>query len=143
MNLELELHLEGPDANDDTLHDLLSWLEREDIPGLSVERKLGSPIKDKMGADMETVLLIVLSLQASIQSIPMIIDAVRRWKETREVETVVKPEIKRIDVQEELPGRDKIQALIEELKKQLLVQEGLDRDKIQALLEELEKQTRR
>jgi len=33
MSIELELRLEGEDANEDTLLDLMDWLERADVDG--------------------------------------------------------------------------------------------------------------
>jgi len=39
MSIESELRLEGEDANEDTLLDLIDWLERANIDGLTVERK--------------------------------------------------------------------------------------------------------
>jgi hypothetical protein len=39
MSIELELRLEGQDANEDTLLDLKDWLERSYIEGLVIRRK--------------------------------------------------------------------------------------------------------
>ncbi len=39
MSIELELHLKGEDANEETLLDLIYWLERANIDGLTVDRK--------------------------------------------------------------------------------------------------------
>jgi hypothetical protein len=35
MSIELELRLEGQDANEETLLELMDWLERADIDGLT------------------------------------------------------------------------------------------------------------
>jgi hypothetical protein len=35
--MSIELHLEGPDANEETFLDLMDWLERANIEGLTKE----------------------------------------------------------------------------------------------------------
>jgi len=37
MSIELEFRLEGEDANEETLLDLMDWLERVNIDGLTVQ----------------------------------------------------------------------------------------------------------
>jgi len=45
MSLEFELRLEGQDASEETLLDLMDWLERADIEGLTLQRKALPPVE--------------------------------------------------------------------------------------------------
>lgn len=62
--MDLELHLHGRDATENTILGLQDWIRRERIEGLRVERKTGSPAEDQMGLDPGTILSIVLGSAA-------------------------------------------------------------------------------
>ncbi len=79
MSIELELRLEGQDANEDTLLDLKDWLERSDIEGLIIRRKQLPPVGGQMGFGFDNLIIIV----APIQSLDLIIKAWRNWRKLR------------------------------------------------------------
>ncbi|MFK5969631.1 MAG: hypothetical protein QM487_05855, partial [Candidatus Marithrix sp.] len=68
MTTELELKLEGEDANEDTLLDLMDWLERANIDGLEVKRKESSA-KGDMGfwTDPNTIMTMISTGIAVVQ----------------------------------------------------------------------------
>jgi len=86
MSIELELHLEGQNADETeaALLDLQEWLRREPIPKIRIHRKAGTPLPEEMGGALETILVITIAVQASIPyAKPMcsqVINSVRHWK---------------------------------------------------------------
>jgi tellurite resistance protein len=144
MSIELELHFEGPDANDKTLLDFQNWLKREGIAGLKVHRKMGTPNEGDMGI-AETILVVILSVQAIIQAGEQIAihvgtykqkekekavqelvgqiknlheqttDAFLRWKEMRGLDISAKPEVTGFEGQDEI--HKEIKVLLEKLEK--------------------------
>ncbi|EDN69376.1 hypothetical protein BGP_6064 [Beggiatoa sp. PS] len=111
MSIELELHLEGPDANEDTLLDLMDWLERANIDGLTVERKKLPHAKGDMGwlADLATISMIV----SNVITLASIAVTVASWRKNKEVE--IDPTLKNPEkvLQE---NEAKIQAFLDEIK---------------------------
>ncbi|MFK5969170.1 MAG: hypothetical protein QM487_03485, partial [Candidatus Marithrix sp.] len=69
MTTELELELEGEDANEDTLLDLMDWLERANIDGLEVKRKELPSAKGDMGfwTDPNTIMTMISTGIAVVQ----------------------------------------------------------------------------
>jgi hypothetical protein len=114
MSIELELHLEGSDANEETLLDLLEWLKREDISDLSVERKYLPPVEEKMGADVDpyTIVAILLTIPPALHATQQMFHSFRRWQKTRKREVFLKVETKNANDDE---IKMKIDALIEEI----------------------------
>ncbi|RKZ93585.1 MAG: hypothetical protein DRR19_00720 [Candidatus Parabeggiatoa sp. nov. 1] len=111
MSLELELRLEGQDANEDTLSDLMGWLERANIDGLTVVRKELPHTKGDMGGlvDPSTLIAIV----STVVALADIAINIASWRKHNEV--VIQPTLKNpADV---LPENEaKIQALLAEIK---------------------------
>jgi len=111
MTIELELRLEGPDANEDTLLDLMDWLERANIDGLTVERKKLPHTKGDMGGLVEPSTLI--TIVSTVVALADIAINVASWRKNKEVEipaTLKNPE----NVLQE--NEAKIQALLAEIK---------------------------
>lgn len=65
MSIELELRLEGQDANEETLLDLMDWLGRADIDGLTIKRKELPSVEGDMSY-MFDLLSIVITLVVGI-----------------------------------------------------------------------------
>jgi len=111
MSIELELHLEGPDANEETLLDLMDWLERSNIDGLTVDRKKLPHTKGDMGGlvDPETILIIV----SNVITLAGIAITVASWRKNKEI--VIDPTLKNPEkiLQE---NEAKIQAFLDEIK---------------------------
>jgi hypothetical protein len=113
MNIELELHLEGQDANEDTLLDLMDWLERANIDGLMVKRKELPPAKGEMSfwTDPNTIMTLISTTIA----VGQLVAAVIQWHKTKNEQVVITPKLNN-------PGKDleetnrQIQALLEEMK---------------------------
>ena len=113
MNIELELRLEGQDANEEILLDLMDWLGRADIDGLTVKRKELPPVEGDMSYMLDlfaiTVTLGVGILPAylaaqelkrskeqkplELQEIEQLVRSILDWQEARDQNTsvVVKP----------------------------------------------------
>jgi hypothetical protein len=111
MTIELELHLEGPDANEETLLDLMDWLERANIDGLTVDRKKLPHAKGDMGGlyDPATIVTII----STVVALTDIAINVASWRKNKDVEipaTLKNPE----NVLQE--NEAKIQALLAEIK---------------------------
>jgi hypothetical protein len=111
MSIELELRLEGEDANEDTLLDLMDWLERANIEDLTVERKKLPHTKGDMGglADPSTLITIV----STVVALADIAINVSSWRKGKEV--VIDPTLKNPEkiLQE---NEAKIQAFLDEIK---------------------------
>jgi len=111
MSIELELRLEGEDANEDTLLDLKDWLERANIDGLTVAQKELPHSKGDMGglADPATIITIV----STVVALADIAINVARWRNNKEV--VIDPMLKNsAEVSQE--NEAKIQALLADIK---------------------------
>jgi hypothetical protein len=111
MSIELELRLESEDANEDTLLDLIDWLECANIDGLTVERKELPHNKGDMGglSDPSTIIAIV----SNVITLAGIAVTIASWRKNKEV--VIDPMLKNPDeiLQE---NEAKIQALLAEIK---------------------------
>jgi hypothetical protein len=114
MNIELELHLEGSDANEETLLDLLDWLGQEDISDLRVGRKELPPVEGKAGAEFDSCALvaIIVAIPPAIQAIQQLFNSYVRWKKMRARNVSLKVETKNAD-DDEL--KNKIATLTKEL----------------------------
>ena len=49
--MDVELELEGSDANESSIMDIQDWIRHEQIAGLRFQRKSGPPKKGDMGVD--------------------------------------------------------------------------------------------
>ncbi|MDM8558243.1 hypothetical protein [Candidatus Parabeggiatoa sp. HSG14] len=111
MSIELELRLEGQDANEDTLLDLMDWLERANIDGLMVERKeLPLTKGDMAGGLVDPSTLITVA--SSLIALADIAINVASWRKSQG-EIVVEPTLKNPQVDE---NEAKIQAALAEIK---------------------------
>ncbi|HIE00984.1 MAG TPA: hypothetical protein EYP59_11975 [Thiotrichaceae bacterium] len=111
MSIALELHLEGPDANEETLLDLMDWLERANIDGLTLDRKALPHTKGDMGglADPATLITIV----STVVALADIAINVASWQKNKAV--VIDPMLKNAaEVSQE--NEAKIQAVLADIK---------------------------
>ena len=109
MSIELELRLEGEDANEDTLLDLMDWLERANVDGLTLKRKELPYTKGDMGglSDPSTIITIV----STVVALSDIAINVASWRNNKEV--VINPMLIKQPRQE---NEAKIQLLLAEIK---------------------------
>ena len=117
MSIELELRLEGEDADEDTLEDLMDYLERADIDGLTVKRKEVPPDKGDMGfvPDVDTI---ITSLQTFDDCKPLI-EYLQTWYQYKHV--MICPKLQKIS--EKLKGSDpKIQVMLEAMVEKMKAQ---------------------
>jgi hypothetical protein len=88
MSIEIELHLESSDANEQTSRDLLNWLKREDIPDVRVQEKKKPPVEGQMGTGVDpwTIVIIILNLPQTAVAIGQIFDSIHRLQKKRRKE---------------------------------------------------------
>ncbi|MDM8564096.1 hypothetical protein QUF74_00410 [Candidatus Halobeggiatoa sp. HSG11] len=111
MSIELELRLAGEDANEDSLEDLIDWLERANINGLEVKRKELPPAKGDMGfvPDIDTI---VTCLQ-TFDDFKSLLEFLKTWYGYNHI--MICPKLQTIS--EQLLGNDpKIQAMVEQIR---------------------------
>jgi hypothetical protein len=111
MSIELELQLEGKQANEETLLDLIDWLERANIDGLTVERKTSPPTKGEMGfwTDPNTIMTLISTTIA----VGQLVAAIIQWQKHKNV--AINPKLNNPD--KELGEiNHQIQALLEKMK---------------------------
>ena len=104
MNIELELRLEGQDANEETLLDLMNWLGRADIEGLTIKRKELPPVEGDMSYILSIVSITVtfvgivvstyvaakdLERSSEKQKIEEMLYSILDWQEARDQKTSV------------------------------------------------------
>jgi len=100
MGIELELRLEGEDANEDTLLDLMSWLEQADIDGLTIQRKTLPPVEGYQNAELDpvTVVMIVLATPPAIVAIRQLTNEVSeifaQWQDETDHKVSIEPKLK-------------------------------------------------
>jgi len=112
MSIELELHLEGPDANEDTLLDLMDWLERANIEGLTVDRKKLPHAKGDMGGLVDPATLI--TIVSTVVALADIAINVASWRKNQG-EIVIDPMLRNpAKISQE--NETKIQALLAEIR---------------------------
>jgi len=107
MKVELELHLAGEDANEDNLLDLIDWLKRANIEGLTLDRKALPHAKGDMGglSDPSTIVAII----STVVALADIAINVASWQKTKAV--VIDPMLKNsVEVSQE--NETQIQALL-------------------------------
>ncbi len=111
MTTELELRLEGEDANEDNLLDLIDWLERANIDGLEVKRKELPPAKGDMGffTDPNTIMTMISTGVAVIQ----VMAAILQWQKNKKV--TVTPKITDSD-KEMVELNTQIQVILDNMK---------------------------
>jgi hypothetical protein len=118
MSIELELRLEGEDANEDTLLDLMDWLERANIDGLTVKRKELPPAKKDMGfvPDVDTIITIL----QTIDDCKELFKYLHTWHQYNRI--MICPKLQAISEQLKASDSDamkKLEQMIEQLKEQL------------------------
>lgn len=111
MSIELELSLEGENVNEDTLLDLIDWLERANIDGLEVNRKEFPSAKGDMGvlADTSTIIAVV----STVVALADIAVTVAGWRKGKKIEIDLILTNPDETLQE---NKDKIKELIAEIK---------------------------
>jgi hypothetical protein len=112
MKIELELRLEGQDANEETLLDLIDWLKRANIDNLVITRTKLPPSKGNMGAwtDPNTIMTSVLT----VIEVGRVINAIITWQKSKPV--VIEPTLKNPE-QISAEYNTRIQAILEEMRK--------------------------
>ena len=107
MSIELELRLEGEDANEETLLDLMDWLERS---GIEVKRKKLPPDEHDLGT-YELLDTIITCLQ-TFDDFKSLIEYLQTWYGYNNV--TICPKLRAIS--EKLTASDpKIQVMLEKL----------------------------
>lgn len=88
MNLELELRLEGQDANEETLWDLMNWLGNADIEGLTVKAKELLPVEGDMSLGFD--LALTLSIISMALTVPPAIHATKELSKRQQQQKGIK-----------------------------------------------------
>jgi hypothetical protein len=117
MSIELELRLAGEDANEKTLLDLVDWLERANIDGLTVKRREVPPDKGDMGVvpDLDTIITVF----QTVDDCKALIEYLQTWYRYNHV--MICPKLQAISKQ--LKGSDpKIQVLLEAMVEKMKAQ---------------------
>jgi hypothetical protein len=120
MSIELELHLEGSDANEETLLELLDWLGQEDISDLRIGRKELPPVEGKAGAEWDpyTIVIILLAIPPAFHAIQQLLHSFFRWREMKKRDVDLKTDDDDGERKKEIDElKKKIAALTEELHK--------------------------
>jgi len=110
MSIELELRLEGEDANEDTLLDLMDWLKRANI---EADRKESPPDEGDMGLvpDVDTIITIL----QGVDDCKALIEYLETWYQYNNV--MICPKLQAIS--EKLQENDsKIKAIVEQIRTQ-------------------------
>ncbi|MDM8567790.1 hypothetical protein QUF74_19350 [Candidatus Halobeggiatoa sp. HSG11] len=109
--IELELRLEGEDANEDSLEDLINWLEQAGIDGLEVRKKESPPTKGDMGfwTDPNTIMTMISTGIAVVQ----VMAAILQWQKDKKV--TVTPKITDSD-KEMVELNSQIQVILDKMK---------------------------
>ena len=121
MSIELELRLEGQDANEETLLELMDWLEWSDIDGLTIQRKALPPVEGYQSTELDLVTFTMIAL-----TIPQTIVAVRQlthdiaeiftqWQQETESQVSINPKLNNVSAEMEQLNQQ-IQALLDEMK---------------------------
>jgi hypothetical protein len=84
--MEIEVQLDGIDATEQTTFALQDWLRQERIAGLKIEPKRGTPKPGEMGAELMTILSIVLAAPAIVQ----LVRSIHVWIQTRKPKVSLK-----------------------------------------------------
>jgi hypothetical protein len=120
MSIELELRLEGEDANEDTLLDLMDWLERADIDGLTIQRKTLPPVEGYQSTGFDsTTFMIALAIPPAIVAIIQLINKVTeifaQWQDETDHNISIEPKLKNTGTEiEEI--KQQIQAILDEMR---------------------------
>jgi len=121
MSIELELRLEGQDANEETLLELMDWLEWSDIDGLTIQRKALPPVEGYQSTELDLVTFTMIAL-----TIPQTIVAVRQlthdiaeiftqWQQETESQVSINPKLNNVSAEMEQLNQQ-IQAILDEMK---------------------------
>ncbi len=111
MSIKLELRLEGEDANEDTLLNLIDWLERANIDGLEIKRKELPPDKGDLGfiPDVDTLITVL----QTFDDFKSLIEFLKTWYGYNHV--MICPKLQAVS--EKLRGNDpKIQTMVEQIR---------------------------
>jgi len=121
MSIELELRLEGEDANEETLLDFMDWLERADIDGLTIQRKTLPPVEGYQSTEFDKVaiIMIALAIPPALVAIEQLTNKVSeiftKWQDETEYNVSIEPKLKNADVEiEQL--KQQIQPMLEEMR---------------------------
>jgi hypothetical protein len=100
MGIELELRLEGEEANENTLLDLMSWLERANIDGLTIQRKTLPPVEGYQSTEFDpvTFIMIVLATPPAIVAIRQLTheatEIFTQWQDETDHKISIEPKLK-------------------------------------------------
>jgi uncharacterized membrane protein (DUF106 family) len=113
MNIELELHLEGPEANKETLLDLSDWLGRENIPDIHLQNKEMPLVEGQMGGSIDpyTLVVIILTIPPALHAAEQLARSIIQWEKMRELKVSINTEIRNADNE----TQQKINAKLEEI----------------------------
>jgi hypothetical protein len=90
MSIELELRLEGQNANEETLRDLMDWLGNADIEGLTVKPKELLPVEGDMSLGFD--LALIISIPPAIHAVKELLSNKRQQQENaiKQLENAIK-----------------------------------------------------
>jgi hypothetical protein len=116
MSIQIELRLEGPEANEDTLLDLIDWLERADIEGVQFQRKELPSVPGEMGGgfDQQGFIFFITTAPATIYYIGHIWHYIEGWLEARCKNVSINPTLIHSDGQDE-EAQKQIQTKLREM----------------------------
>ncbi|HDN26858.1 MAG TPA: hypothetical protein ENG03_07140 [Thioploca sp.] len=121
MSIELELRLEGEDANEDTLLDLIDWLGKANIDGLAIQQKTLPAVEEEQSTDFDTATLIMFALATppTIVAIGQLTNKVAeiftQWQDETEHNVSIEPKLKNTSAEIE-QIKQQIQAILEEMR---------------------------
>lgn len=117
MSIQIELRLEGPEANEDTLLDLIDWLERADIEGVRFQRKELPSVPGEMGGgfDQQGFIFFITTVPATIYYIGHIWHYIEGWLEARCKNVFINPTLIDTGMLDE-EGQKQIQAELQKMR---------------------------
>jgi len=121
MSIELELRLEGQDANEETLLELMDWLEWSDIDGLTIQRKALPPVEGYQSTELDpvTFTMIALTIPPAIVALKQlthgIAEVFTQWQQETESQVSINPKLNNVSAEMEQLNQQ-IQALLDEMK---------------------------
>jgi len=117
MTIELELRLEGQDANEETLLDLIDWLGDTDIEGLMVRRKELPPVEGHLGSWFDpTTLTVLINMPAAIVAIGQLTSAFLKWQIKRNAKISLIPPVLENSNEKLKEVNNQIQTVLEEMR---------------------------
>jgi len=118
MTIELELRLEGQDANEETLLDLIDWLGDTDIEGLMVRRKELPPVEGHLGSwfDSTALIAVFIGTPPAIVAIGQLTSAFLKWQIKRNAKISLIPPVLENSNEKLKEVNNQIQTVLEEMR---------------------------